>query len=169
MAGPGRLLGPIGCPSAEACRCTDPVRAPVHRPNDAAYQAGRRSPAWCKTALIRTTEVVIVGYKPGGGRREGTVGSLVLGAHDEAGRLVYVGGVGTGFTTAMLEELHRRLRSLERGTSPLATAIPPAEARGVRWVKPQLVGEVVYRTVTPDGRLRHPSCPLVRHRRRETA
>ena len=93
----------------------------------------------------------------GGGRREGTLGSLLLAAHDDAGRLVYVGGVGTGFTTAMLDELHRRLQRLERGTSPLATAIPAAEARGVRWLQPQLVGEVVYRTVTPDGRLRHPS------------
>jgi bifunctional non-homologous end joining protein LigD len=101
--------------------------------------------------------VVIVGYKPGGGRRAGTLGSLVLGAYDDAGRLVYVGGVGTGFTTAMLDELHRRLRPLERATSPLAVAVPAAEARGVRWVQPRLVGEVVYRTVTPDGRLRHPS------------
>lgn len=124
---------------------------------DAAYQPGRRSPAWRKTALIRTTEVVIVGYKPGGGRREGTVGSLVLGAYDDAGRLVYIGGVGTGFTTAMLDELHRQLRPLERAASPLASAIPAADARGMRWVEPCLVGEVVYRTVTPDGRLRHPS------------
>jgi len=129
----------------------------VSKRADAPYQPGRRSPAWRKTALIRTTEVVIVGYKPGGGRREGTVGSLVLGAYDDADRLVYVGGVGTGFTTAMLDELQRLLRPMERATSPLASAIPAAEARGVRWVKPRLVGEVVYRTVTPDGRLRHPS------------
>jgi bifunctional non-homologous end joining protein LigD len=124
---------------------------------DAAYQPGRRSPAWRKTALIRTIEVVIVGYKAGAGRREGTVGSLILGAHGDAGRLVYVGGVGTGFTAEMLDELWHLLRPLHRPTSPLATAIPTAEARGVQWVEPRLAGEVVYRTVTPDGRLRHPS------------
>jgi bifunctional non-homologous end joining protein LigD len=133
---------------------------------DAAYQPGRRSPAWRKTALIRTTEVVMVGYKPGAGRREGTVGSLVLGAYDDAGQLVYVGGVGTGFTAAMLDELSRLLRPLHRTSSPLATAIPAADARGVRWVEPRLVGDVVYRTVTPDGRLRHPSWRGLRPDRR---
>ena len=35
--------------------------------------------------------------------------------------------------------------------------IPREHARGVQWVEPVLVGEVAYRTFTPDGRLRHPS------------
>jgi bifunctional non-homologous end joining protein LigD len=30
-------------------------------------------------------------------------------------------------------------------------------ARGAVWVEPVLVGEVAYRTLTPDCRLRHPS------------
>jgi bifunctional non-homologous end joining protein LigD len=29
--------------------------------------------------------------------------------------------------------------------------------RDVNWVQPRLVGEVAYRILTPDGRLRHPS------------
>jgi bifunctional non-homologous end joining protein LigD len=122
---------------------------------DAVYQPGRRSPAWRKTALIRTAEVVIAGWKPGAGRRAGTVGSLVLGAHDAGGNLRFVGGVGTGFTAAMLDDLGRRLRPLERATAPFAEPLPSAEARGTHWVSPTLVGEVVYRTLTPDGRLRH--------------
>jgi bifunctional non-homologous end joining protein LigD len=44
--------------------------------------------------------VIIAGWKAGGGRRAGIVGSLVLGIYDDAGRLVYVGGVGTGFNAA---------------------------------------------------------------------
>ncbi|MFK3979559.1 non-homologous end-joining DNA ligase [Micromonospora sp. NPDC050397] len=118
------------------------------------YQPGRRSPAWRKTALIQTTEVVVAGYKPGAGRRSGLVGSLLLGIH-EPGGLVYVGGVGTGFTDAMLEDLGRRLRPLERDRAPFAAPVPTVEARNARWVAPTLVGEVVYRTLTPDGRLRH--------------
>ncbi|HCT81171.1 MAG TPA: DNA ligase [Micromonosporaceae bacterium] len=129
----------------------------VSKRNDSIYEPGKRSHAWRKTALIQTTEVIIGGYKPGGGRRAGTVGSLLLGIHDAEGRLAYVGGVGTGFTDAMLTDLHRRLRSLETVTSPFATTVPTTDAKGARWVKPVLVGEVVYRTITPDGRLRHSS------------
>jgi bifunctional non-homologous end joining protein LigD len=119
------------------------------------YQPGRRSPDWVKVPLNRTQEVVIIGYKPGGGRRAGTVGSLVLAVPDPAGGLAYVGGVGTGFTAVMLADLHRRLEPLHRSTPP---AEVPREHRGdVHWVDPVIVGEVAYRTVTPDGRLRHPS------------
>jgi len=33
--------------------------------------------------------------------------------------------------------------------------VPRDEARKARWVRPELVGEVVYRVLTKDGRLRH--------------
>ncbi|MEV4758814.1 non-homologous end-joining DNA ligase [Micromonospora sp. NPDC049559] len=122
---------------------------------DSRYQPGRRSPDWRKTALIQTTEVIIGGWRPGEGRRAGTVGSLLLGVHRPDGGLAYVGGVGTGFTNEMLHDLDRRFRPLARETSPFAIPVPAAEARGARWVEPVLVGEVVYRTITPDGRLRH--------------
>ncbi|HEY3007207.1 MAG TPA: non-homologous end-joining DNA ligase [Micromonosporaceae bacterium] len=129
----------------------------VSKRTESAYQPGRRSPAWRKTALIQTTEVIIAGYKPGEGRRAGTVGSLVLGMYDADVRLAYVGGVGTGFTGEMLDDLRQRLRPLQRAMSPFAEPIPTADARDVRWVEPVLVGEVVYRTFTPDHRLRHSS------------
>jgi bifunctional non-homologous end joining protein LigD len=38
------------------------------------YQPGRRSPDWVKVPFSRTQEVVIIGYKPGGGRRAGPSG-----------------------------------------------------------------------------------------------
>jgi len=129
----------------------------VSKRMDAPYQPGRRSPAWTKTALIQTTEVVVAGYKAGAGRRAGTVGSLALAAHDEAGKLVFVGGVGTGFTQSMLDDLGALLRPLHRATPALDAPVPTADARGVQWVRPTVVGEVVYRSVTPDGRLRHSS------------
>jgi bifunctional non-homologous end joining protein LigD len=56
----------------------------------------------------------------------------------------------------MLHDLQVRLRPLARAGPPLA-GVPRAHARGVHWVEPVLVGEVAYRTWTPDGRLRHPS------------
>jgi len=124
---------------------------------DSTYQPGRRSPSWVKTPLNQTQEVVICGWKPGGGRRAGTLGSLLLGAYDAGGHLVYLGGVGTGFTGKMLDDLLARLRPLRRDASPFAVPLPRADARDANWVRPSLVGEVEYRTRTPDGRLRHPS------------
>lgn len=121
------------------------------------YRPGRRSPDWIKTPLVRTVEAVIVGWRPGGGRRAGMIGSLVLGAYDAQGRLVHIGDVGTGFTERALREMAQRLAPLARETSPLDVAPPPGYARDARWVQPRLVGEVAYRTISPDGRLRHPS------------
>src|SRR5262245_53597845 len=65
---------------------------------DAPYLRGRRSSSWTKVKNWSSTDVIICGWKPGAGRRTGAIGSLLLGAHDDRGRLVYVGHVGTGFT-----------------------------------------------------------------------
>src|SRR6266545_3284803 len=50
-----------------------------------------------------------------------------------------------------------QLRPLQRAASPFDLPVPREHSRGVHWVEPRLVGEVSYRTRTPDGRLRHPS------------
>jgi bifunctional non-homologous end joining protein LigD len=56
----------------------------------------------------------------------------------------------------MLQDLQRALTPLHR-RSPTVPDVPREHARGVRWVEPVLVGEVLYRNWTPDGRLRHAS------------
>jgi bifunctional non-homologous end joining protein LigD len=99
----------------------------------------------------------MAGWKPAEGRRAAMIGSLVLGAYDQAGRLVFTGGVGTGFTEQMLTDLARQLRPLHRATSPFDLPVPREHARGVHWVEPRLVADVEYRNRTPDGRLRHPA------------
>jgi bifunctional non-homologous end joining protein LigD len=121
------------------------------------YEPGRRSAAWVKTALTTTQEVVVGGWSPGHGRRAGMVGSLLMGAYDRAGRLRYLGQVGTGFTDAALRQLGSLLAPLAVASSPFDDEVPVADARATRWVRPELVGEVVYRVLTPDLRLRHTS------------
>ena len=121
----------------------------------ARYEAGRRSPAWVKTALSHTQEVIVGGWTAGEGRRMRTFGSLLLGAHDDDGRLRYLGHVGTGFRDTVLDDLMARLRPLARPTSPFDETVPREHARHARWVAPVLVGEVEYRLMTRDGRLRH--------------
>ena len=109
-----------------------------------------------KIKNIRTQEVVVGGWRPGQGRRAGTIGSLLLGLPSEDG-LRYIGNVGTGFTEDMLADLLTRLRKLARRTAPFADGVPNVIAREAQWVNPRLVGEVRFTEWTGDGRLRHPS------------
>ncbi len=125
--------------------------------HDSPYLPGRRSPAWIKVKHQRMQEVIIGGWSPGAGRREGGIGSLLLGVPDEEGRLVYAGHVGTGFTEAMLADLGARLRASERRTPPFADEVPRAHAKDAHWVTPRLVGEVRFSEWTRDGRMRHPT------------
>jgi bifunctional non-homologous end joining protein LigD len=133
---------------------------------DSPYRPGKRTPEWTKVKNVRAVEVVIGGWKPGSGRRSGTIGSLLLGSYDHEGRLRFIGHVGTGFTDAMLRDLHRRLTPLERPDPPFDEPVPREHARDAHWVEPVMVGEVQYAEVTGDNRLRHPSWRGLRPDRR---
>ncbi|WP_433321159.1 non-homologous end-joining DNA ligase [Micromonospora chersina] len=122
-----------------------------------AYEPGRRGPAWVKVPLNETVEVIVGGWKPGAGRRAGAIGSLLLGMYDEHDRLQYIGQVGTGFTQTVLRDLGARLEPLARPDPPFADPVPRDQARHAVWVDPVLVGDVTFRSWTPDRRLRHPS------------
>ncbi len=121
---------------------------------DSAYRPGRRSPAWIKTKHWRTQEVVIGGWRAGEGARGGGIGSLLMGIPD-AGGLRFVGRVGTGFTERALAALKKTLTPTDE--SPFDAPLPRADAKGVTFVRPALVGEVRYSERTADGRLRQPS------------
>ena len=122
---------------------------------DSPYRPGARSGDWVKRKHERQQEVVVAGWRPGSGRREGGIGSLLLGVHED-GALRDVGRVGTGFSDADLDGIAARLRPLERTTSPL-TGVPRADASDAHWVTPSLVGEVRFAEWTDDGRLRQAS------------
>jgi ATP-dependent DNA ligase len=121
------------------------------------YRPGKRVDYWRKVKNFQTQDVVIGGWKPGKGLREGGIGSLLLGVH-EKGELHFVGHVGTGFTDRALADLADLLRPLIRTTNPFAAGSVPYEfARETRWVEPRRVGEVTFLGWTSDGRLRAPS------------
>jgi bifunctional non-homologous end joining protein LigD len=122
---------------------------------DAPYRPGLRGPDWRKVKNVRTQAVVVGGWRPGQGRRAGGVGSLLVGVHDDAGRLVYAGHVGTGFTAAALKELEPLFTPAD--APPFADALPREVTRDAHWVAPELVGEVAFAAWTADGRMRHPS------------
>jgi bifunctional non-homologous end joining protein LigD len=136
-----------------ACRMA--LEGIVSKRKQAPYTSGRGH-AWLKVKCVARQEFVIGGYTaPEGARAE--FGSLLLGVHEPAGRLVYAGRVGTGFNHATLAALGKRLRQLGQRESPFAADGPQPPTRGAYWVKPVLVGEVAFTEWTRDGLLRHPA------------
>ena len=127
----------------------------VAKRRDSPYEAGRRSRAWVKVKVRREQELVVGGWAEGEGRRDDTLGSLLLG-HYEGGRLRYAGRVGTGFTEAELARLHALLAPLGRDTSPFDPLPPALHRRRAHWSEPRLVVQVGYGEWTTDGLLRHP-------------
>jgi bifunctional non-homologous end joining protein LigD len=123
---------------------------------DSPYRPGRRVDFWRKVRNFRIQDVVIGGWKAGQGRREGGVGSLLLGVYEDEG-LRFVGHVGTGFSDADLDDLHKWLAPLERPTSPYAHEVPREYARWAYWVEPSLAGEVEFSRWTEEGTLLHAS------------
>ena len=83
------------------------------------YQPGRRGRTWLKIKLHRSQEVVIAGWRPGQGRRDGSIGSLLVGVPTEAG-LLYVGRVGSGLND----------RQLDRDAATARSPGPPGQPDG---------------------------------------
>ncbi len=143
-------------PAALAASQAQQLEGVVAKLRRSTYHPGRRSPDWIKVKNIRTQEVVVGGWRPGRGHRDGGIGSLLVGVPGADG-LDYVGHVGTGFTEAMLADLRRRLAPSVRATSPFSRPLPAADTRDAVWVEPRLVGEVAFAEWTKDRRLRHPT------------
>jgi bifunctional non-homologous end joining protein LigD len=125
---------------------------------DAPYSPGNRG-LWVKTKCLNRQEFVVVGWTEGEGSRK-ELGSLLLGYY--AGRkLIYAGRVGSGITQREMGELRRRLKRLAVAKMPLASAPPrdsrfggPLELKRVHWVRPELVVDITYLTLTADGLVR---------------
>jgi bifunctional non-homologous end joining protein LigD len=115
---------------------------------------GRRTRTWLKIKCGRRQEFVVVGYTDPQGSRTG-FGALLLAVHDDDGRLVFSGQVGTGFTEDALRDLTSLLMDRETTACPLSET--PRELKSAHWVRPDLVAEVEFTEWTGEGRLRHPS------------
>lgn len=126
----------------------------VAKRHGSVYQPGRRGRTWLKIKHVLSQEVVIAGWRPGQGRRDGSIGSLLLGVPTDDG-LRYVGRVGSGFNDRQLTEMKSLLDPLAREDNPMIE-VPREDVRDAHWVEPELVGEVVYTELTGPGRLRHP-------------
>jgi bifunctional non-homologous end joining protein LigD len=117
------------------------------------YLSGVRGKDWLKIKTGKRQEVVIVGFTAPR-RSRPHFGSLALAVRDgNAWR--YVGRVGTGFSHAMLEELHGKLWPLRTASSPFKQRVK--DEATTTWVKPKLVAEVKFTEWTSAGEMRHPA------------
>src|SRR5690606_18197969 len=110
----------------------------VSKQVNAAYVAARTSD-WLKVKCKRRQEFVVLGHTDPAGSRAHS-GALLVGVYD-AERLVYCGRVGTGFTQKSLAALEAKLLPLQSEQLDLANPPKGAAARGVHWVRPELVVE----------------------------
>jgi DNA ligase-1 len=124
----------------------------VAKKKDSPYEPGVRSSNWLKIKKIVSCDCAIFGYTKGAGKRQETFGALILGLYD-GDRPVYVGKVGTGFSDDEMRRLLVTFRNLETQEKTLEGVEIQEE---IVWLKPELVCEVAYQTVTKDGRLRMP-------------
>jgi len=137
---------------AQACKSG--LEGIISKRRDQPYRAGRHGD-WVKTKCVQRQEFVIGGFTDPEGSRIG-IGALLVGYYDGA-RLVFSGKVGTGFTHTVALDLRRKLERIEQDTCPYEPPPPRSVGRHAHWVKPQLVGEVVFAEWTEDGKIRHPS------------
>ncbi|TPK40942.1 DNA ligase D [Mesorhizobium sp. B2-5-3] len=144
FAEPGKVM------LEHACRMG--LEGVVSKRADAVYRSGR-GPSWVKSKCTLRQEFVIAGYLPSDKTGRG-LRSLLLG-YFEAGKLHYAGRVGTGFSTGGANALKKKLDALQTKSSPFDKAVP--RGKGLVWVKPELVGEVEFRSWTSDRIVRHAS------------
>ncbi len=124
----------------------------IGKDGQSVYHSGRRTPAWRKLKLLKSETFVVGGWTdPQNSRHH--FGSLVLG-RPEAGRLTWVGNVGTGFDEAELTRVFGRLTSLATTSCPFAD--PPRAIAKAHWVRPTMAVEVQFTELTEEGMVRHP-------------
>lgn len=116
----------------------------VAKKMDSTYQQGIRSESWLKIKPLQSCDCVVFGYTKGEGSRASTFGSMLVGLYD-GDKLLHTCNVSSGLNQQMLESLldFFQMTKLE-------------EKDKVTLVKPLLVCEVVYQSITKDGSLRAP-------------
>ncbi|QHJ00226.1 DNA ligase D [Xylophilus rhododendri] len=137
--------------SIVASACQIGLEGVIAKRRDSVYRSSR-SADWIKLKCSHRQEFVIAGWTDPKGSRSG-IGALVLGVHDEDGKLVYAGNVGTGFNSRSLEEIRARLDEVPATKSPFAAKV--AMVGKPHWVEPVLVAEVTFGEWTSSGHIRH--------------
>ncbi|MEP7192941.1 MAG: non-homologous end-joining DNA ligase [Actinomycetota bacterium] len=119
------------------------------------YSPGRRSPDWLKFPHRTSRSVVIGGWRLETDSAE-RLGAVLVG-HPTPDGLAYLGRVGSGLAGHEQERVLGALQGRSVDTSPFAGEVPSLDARGTRWVRPEVVMDVRSLGLSAQGRLRQPS------------
>jgi bifunctional non-homologous end joining protein LigD len=125
----------------------------VAKQRHSTYTPGKRSESWLKIKTRQSLECTIIGYTRGKGDRQPNFGALHL-AQLEGDKLKYLGKVGSGFDDHSLKAVWAELQKVGVIKKPIKEK-PLDEPRSV-WVESQLMCEVEFASLTPDGLLREP-------------
>lgn len=131
--------------------CAMDLEGIIAKRRSAPYRSGRGG-EWLKIKCVRSEGFAIVGYEPSAAALGG-VGKILVAAR-KGDDLVYVGGVGTGFSAASGSALKQQMDQL---LVPKPSLKMVGRYKTARWVEPVLVAEIEFRAWTGDGMLRHAS------------
>ena len=123
----------------------------VAKKASAPYPTGRSS-NWLKIKLEKDLDAVVGGWTDPRGARE-YFGALLLGLY-EGDKLIFIGGVGSGFSADVQGRLWPRLQNLRVSECPFAEE--PSTREEAYWMKPELVARVRFGNWTGDRHLRQP-------------
>ncbi|HEU5108269.1 MAG TPA: non-homologous end-joining DNA ligase [Micromonosporaceae bacterium] len=155
LAGPHWLTPPsyTDGPATTAAAEENSLEGVVAKRLDSIYRPGQRTPDWIKVKLELTADFVVGGWRPGARR----IGGLLVGVPGGPAGMRFGGRVGGGIGAAAERKLLAALEPLRTPASPFASgAVPREDARGAIWTRPEVVVEVKYGQMTPDGRMRFP-------------
>ncbi|OHB50214.1 MAG: hypothetical protein A2Y10_07585 [Planctomycetes bacterium GWF2_41_51] len=104
------------------------------------YITGKRSDEWVKVKIVKSAEFIICGFKYGRNSKD-RIGSIQLGIYNNQKKLVFVGGVGTGFNVIENKMLLKKLEIEKTEKNPFDEKID----KDVNFVNPKYVAEIEYR------------------------
>lgn len=132
----------------------------VSKKESSRYHPDRRSKDWLKFPIRPTGSFVVGGlrYETGSTTR---LGAVLVGQPTPAG-LAFRGRVGSGIAGRAGQRLGEQLAALVAEESPFVDDVPRVDATDTVWVRPEIIVDVQYLTLTNDGRLRQPAYRGVR-------
>lgn len=132
---------------AHACRMG--LEGIVSKRADSPYRSGVQT-SWVKVKCIKSDTFPVVAFVEKLGARPRRIASLYIGRR-EGDRLLYAGKAQSGFSLSIARQVRERLDPLIVDNSPLSDPIDKPKAT---WVRPDVLAEVQFSSVTDRGILR---------------
>ncbi len=147
---------PVGGAEILAAACQMNLEGVISKKLDAPYRSGR-SHDWIKSKCRGGDEMVIGGWWGDDDRLR----SLLVGTF-RGDQLIYRGRVGSGFNVRNSAALLKKFKAYRQMCSPFAPHAELTEMKEVQWLRPDLVAEIDYATITASGLLRQASFKSLR-------